>query len=105
MYDDVVAVHAVSWRRSGADEALLAGIIRQSHCAAWQFAAISGIRRQFGDTGGQVGDGPVPEARCRRRIGVVHGHGEALGLLGEPRPAQLWGDVFTARTHDAADLV
>ena len=68
-------------------------------------AAVADTGGQVGDGRGQVGDGPVPEARCRRRVGVVHGDGEAAGLLGEARPAQLRRDVLAARAHDAADLV
>ena len=52
--------------------------------------------------GRDVGDRPVPEARLRRRVGVVDRDGVALGALGGAAPRQLRGDVLAAGDAEEA---
>ena len=49
--------------------------------------------RQLGGVAGEVREAPVPEAGRDRRVGVEHGHRDALGALRQRPPGQLRGQV------------
>lgn len=96
---------ALRW--GGTDEAGFAGVVAQGHGSAGQEVGgrVAGVGLEARHRGVEVRDDPVPEARTGGSVGVVAGHGEGLGLFGEPGPGQLRRDVLTAgHAHGAGEL-
>ena len=75
------------------------------YCALGQGRTVkrTGIRSQFMDTSRDIDDYPVPPPRTRRRIGIVHRHGKALGALGRTAPFE-FGRFVLAGTAKTIEL-
>ena len=91
VHHEVVTVPAMPWRWGRADEAPHAAVIAQLNRSRGEQGAVlvAGAAGEFGDVGGDIADGPVPEAARGGRIRVVKGHGEAACSLGKAAPAEL----------------
>ena len=69
------------------------------------FTRIAGTRRQRRCRSGDVEHDPVPPPAARRRIRVIHGHGETFRPFGRIRPGKGRRDILTGTAESVNDLL
>jgi len=90
-----VAVGAVADGGAGAAESGFAEVGDALHRAdGLFFRRVAEIGGEGGYRGGDVKNDPVPPSAPRRGVGIVDGHGEALGPFGGVAPVEFGRDVF-----------